>query len=1058
MPINFGSIQTTRGREYRTDNIAKINAALAYLPIQQRASIIGSIIEESGGNPLAKNETGAYQGLLQWGADRYQIQSDDPNVELNNQIQYIKETLNDTTDHKSWTDGGKGSGYKSFRDTYGGFTNPASDLDDVFRAFSFGYVRPQGKQDSFENRLKVVKQVYDRMKGDYPPLSTGHTEQPDATRVARPVLPVHMKGEGGPLDSPRQWDNLSLSEKSDIMREAVANGITSLREIGQAYNEYAEGGIMDEPEGTVAENQESAEAAKYNDGGHLFNGGGYKPSASIMRDIANWEGSSMETNRSFEAEARDFNRVIPRSVMSRLSQEQLDALYSYGYNVGMGNLKKRVLPTLTAYTQGRAGAEDVASSMWASRDKDLLGLRRRRAWERDMFTNQMSGRDLRSYRTSNALLSASIDEGIRKLNEAINAGSAYQDYTLPYPVPAPFNPTVYDDAWTVLGQDEPQQEVAEPVIVEEKRDPLALMQLVEEMTTPQAPSPLADYKPQATGYEGSGQGMYVPSFAPSHASMLDDSWFAEGGHLFDGTGESWLTTGVEMVSPEKLMFNPETGNVITDHTDHGVIVLPDVATTTKANGYGLKDGGGNYYNTSAGNYPRLVGDKVGDDINKVVLGSMALGTAPITLPEMAAAGVALSDGMMATRAGQGIGSMLANPYFNASMTALGAGDAYNTLSNEGLTYMNAPLTALELAPAYRLARPVYDAGKSAYRGIGELMYDYRLGLPSKGGTLFDKELSPTLSKHYNVQDAAEKGRQGFLNYVQSPWYKQRWLKQGYDENDVDRIINEMYYRAKHVPFDFSKSTKELGKGTYGITVANPRQITKAFDSMGNPVEFRNYNTGMKGINIASDASDANSTAFHELLHYTTNSAVGLNQDLSPSYQNLFSPVFYAYVSPQKGRILMSPRGNAWQNILINENETLLPMRDALYSEVWNNPQQVEQNLIKNTGYSPEKASELVKKVKDYTEYMWDIQEQRAHLQTWFADKVLPNIKNPNDANEIEQYFINNPDIIDKMSGNTKKVVTELRPAPLKEYAKYFAGALSSVPVIKAVNNEDSTRK
>lgn len=647
MPINFGNIQTTRGREYRTDNIAKIDSALAYLPMQQRASIIGSIIEESGGDPFAKDETGAYQGLLQWGADRYQIQSDDPNVELNNQIQYIKETLNDTTDHKSWTDGGKGSGYKSFRDTYGSFTNPASDLDDVFRAFNFGYVRPQGKQDSFENRLKVVKQVYDRMKGDYSLILTGHTEQPDATRVARPVLPVHMKGEGGPLDSPRQWDNLSLSEKSDIMREAVANGITSLREIGQAYNEYAEGGIMDEPEGTVAENQESAEAAKYNDGGHLFNGGGYKPSASIMRDIANWEGSSMETNRSFEAEARDFNRVIPRSVMSRLSQEQLDALYSYGYNVGMGNLKKRVLPTLTAYTQGRAGAEDVASSMWASRDKDLLGLRRRRAWERDMFTNQMSGRDLRSYRTSNALLSASIDEGIRKLNEAINAGSAYQDYTLPYPVPAPFNPTVYDDAWTVLGQDEPQQEVAEPVIVEEKRDPLALMQFVEEMTTPQAPSPLADYKPQATGYEGSGQGMYVPSFAPSHASMLDDSWFAEGGHLFDGTGESWMDTGIIRDVPiSEISINPETGYLTTPYSDYGVRVLPQVNVTTQAGGYGLKADKDNYYNTSADNYPRLVGDKVGDDINKVVLGSMALGTAPITLPEMAAI-VANTEGVQA---------------------------------------------------------------------------------------------------------------------------------------------------------------------------------------------------------------------------------------------------------------------------------------------------------------------------------------------------------------------------------------------------------------------------
>ena len=78
MPIDFNNIQTTSKRQYDADNIAKINAALWYLPAKQRAGIIGSIIEESGGNPLAKSKNGTYQGLLQWGADRYKIQSNDP--------------------------------------------------------------------------------------------------------------------------------------------------------------------------------------------------------------------------------------------------------------------------------------------------------------------------------------------------------------------------------------------------------------------------------------------------------------------------------------------------------------------------------------------------------------------------------------------------------------------------------------------------------------------------------------------------------------------------------------------------------------------------------------------------------------------------------------------------------------------------------------------------------------------------------------------------------------------------------------------------------------------
>ena len=117
----------------------------------------------------------------------------------------------------------------------------------------------------------------------------------------------------------------------------------------------------------------------------MYANGGYKPSESIKKRITNWEGSSMRTNRSFQAEANDFNRVIPSSIRSKLSQQQLDALYSYGYNVGMGNLKKRVLPTLTNYVQGKASNEDVQKSMWASKDNELRGLTTRRNIERSLF-------------------------------------------------------------------------------------------------------------------------------------------------------------------------------------------------------------------------------------------------------------------------------------------------------------------------------------------------------------------------------------------------------------------------------------------------------------------------------------------------------------------------------------------------------------------------------------------------------------------------------------------------------------------------------------------------
>lgn len=175
------------------------------------------------------------------------------------------------------------------------------------------------------------------------------------------------------------WNDLSISDKAEMMKVAIANGITTLPEIKRIYNEFAKGGKMNASQG-------------------------YHPSDSIKKRIANWEGSSMKTNRSFEDEAKDFNKVIPSKVRDRLTQQQKDALYSYGYNVGMGRLKERVVPILTAYTEGKASKEDVQRAMWASRDNELRGLTTRRNAEREMF-----GGNYRTKFTSTGKLGIHID-------------------------------------------------------------------------------------------------------------------------------------------------------------------------------------------------------------------------------------------------------------------------------------------------------------------------------------------------------------------------------------------------------------------------------------------------------------------------------------------------------------------------------------------------------------------------------------------------------------------------------------------------------------------------
>lgn len=149
------------------------------------------------------------------------------------------------------------------------------------------------------------------------------------------------------------WNDLSMKERAALIKLGVESGVYDIDEIRNSYNQYKSGG--------------------------------YKPSYSIKRRISDWEGSSMKTNRGFEDEARSFNMVLPQDAISRLTQEQLDGLYSYSYNVGAGTFKKRVAPVLANYIAGRATAQDVQSAMWASKDKKLRGLAKRRNVERAMF-------------------------------------------------------------------------------------------------------------------------------------------------------------------------------------------------------------------------------------------------------------------------------------------------------------------------------------------------------------------------------------------------------------------------------------------------------------------------------------------------------------------------------------------------------------------------------------------------------------------------------------------------------------------------------------------------
>lgn len=125
-------------------------------------------------------------------------------------------------------------------------------------------------------------------------------------------------------------------------------------------------------------------------GDNLFADGGkkatrYRSSSNIRKQISTWEGSTMRTNVPFDRMDTMFNQVLPEGALEKLSQEQLDGLYSFAYNVGTGRFKTRTAPTLAKYLQGNATIEDVKGTMWASGDKKYRGLANRRKKERSML-------------------------------------------------------------------------------------------------------------------------------------------------------------------------------------------------------------------------------------------------------------------------------------------------------------------------------------------------------------------------------------------------------------------------------------------------------------------------------------------------------------------------------------------------------------------------------------------------------------------------------------------------------------------------------------------------
>lgn len=127
------------------------------------------------------------------------------------------------------------------------------DINPLYGAFSSNNLKkehpiiykllPKDGSDAFRGFTNPLN-FYDRIYLDdyYGLKEPSHaTYLPEVT-----VMPnvFNTYANGGSLDIPKHWDELSITDKNDIMATAIKNGITNLQDIIDKWNEFAEGGSI----------------------------------------------------------------------------------------------------------------------------------------------------------------------------------------------------------------------------------------------------------------------------------------------------------------------------------------------------------------------------------------------------------------------------------------------------------------------------------------------------------------------------------------------------------------------------------------------------------------------------------------------------------------------------------------------------------------------------------------------------------------------------------------------------------------------------------------------
>ena len=162
-----------------------------------------------------------------------------------------------------------------------------------------------------------------------------------------------------------------------------------------------------------------------------------------------------------------------------------------------------------------------------------------------------------------------------------------------------------------------------------------------------------------------------------------------GGNLFEGGGNT--KAGIPVVYPEQGYRYA----YLNSHPNESVVMDDQVVIGHAPN--------------ARQRLAKYLQEAPARDIDKVMAGYLATGIAPVAIQAAAPGILAASDAIGSSVAGQAANKVLANPYFTKGLESAFAGHGLNHAINEGIDgWGDAAMTAMELAPLERLAKPLYE--------------------------------------------------------------------------------------------------------------------------------------------------------------------------------------------------------------------------------------------------------------------------------------------------------------------------------------------------------------